>query len=399
MGGFGVRVLAQAVYFLLLARTLGPEEYGAYVGVLALVVLLAPFASWGSGNILIKHVAHSPDQFPVRWGAALATTLVSGSLLVFLAVSLSAAFFGWERALTLALPLALGEMFGTRLSDVAGQAFQAVQRMAGTSTVWAGITFSRLFGLVFFLLLPGEKVAALWAWFYALTGIGFGVFSVFWAGRKLGWGPLSLRPMRGEWWDGFYFAVGLSSYGVYNDIDKALLVRFSSEREAGVYGVAYRFVEAALIPMRALVYASYPRFFESGGKSLSAARNLALKLTKISLLFAFLMSAFLLMAKPVIAWILGDEFSNFEEVLVWLLPLLFLRSVYYFAADALTGSGFQGIRTWIQLGMAALNFALNLLLIPVWSWKGAALATWISDGLLVLILWAVLFSRRGTGKR
>ena len=43
--------------------------------------------------------------------------------------------------------------------------------------------------------------------------------------------------------------------------------------------------------------------------------------------------------------------------------------------DALTGADRQGVRTVLQLATAALNVGLNLLLIPAYSWRGAAWAT------------------------
>lgn len=76
--GFGFRLGLQFLYFVLLARILGPEQYGAFVGVAALIMVLSPFASWGSGNILIKHASRDPGLFKKYWGAALATTLASG---------------------------------------------------------------------------------------------------------------------------------------------------------------------------------------------------------------------------------------------------------------------------------------------------------------------------------
>jgi len=45
------------------------------------------------------------------------------------------------------------------------------------------------------------------------------------------------------------------------------------------------------------------------------------------------------------------------------------------------------LRTSVQLGVAGLNLLLNLWLIPLWGWKGAAVASWVSDGLLAVVLW------------
>ena len=79
--GFGMRLGIQMAYFLVVARTLKPDAFGSFSGSLALVMVLSPFASWGSGNILIKQVSRSPEMFTTFWVAAWSTSLVSGLVL------------------------------------------------------------------------------------------------------------------------------------------------------------------------------------------------------------------------------------------------------------------------------------------------------------------------------
>ena len=67
---------------MLIARALGASEYGSYVSVAALATIVAPFASMGSGNLLIQNVARAPETFSVQWGRALATTAVFGCTLL-----------------------------------------------------------------------------------------------------------------------------------------------------------------------------------------------------------------------------------------------------------------------------------------------------------------------------
>ena len=60
------------------------------------------------------------------------------------------------------------------------------------------------------------------------------------------------------------------------------------------------------------------------------------------------------------------------------------------AGDTLTGAGYQRYRTAAQLGAAGLNFALNLWLIPAYSWHGAAWASLATDGSLAAGNWILL---------
>src|SRR5712692_2150755 len=79
--GQGLRLVIQALYFVLIARSLGAVNYGAFIGVVALVGIVYPFATLGSGNLLIKNVARDTTLFGLYWGRALATTAVASSIL------------------------------------------------------------------------------------------------------------------------------------------------------------------------------------------------------------------------------------------------------------------------------------------------------------------------------
>src|SRR5437588_3296563 len=81
MSATGSMVLGmQAVYFVLIARALGPNDYGAFAAAVSLVSVVGPFSSWGTGNLLIRNVSRNHSLFEECWGNALLVTLVLGSL-------------------------------------------------------------------------------------------------------------------------------------------------------------------------------------------------------------------------------------------------------------------------------------------------------------------------------
>src|SRR5215467_10202424 len=91
MLGQGLRLVIQALYFIEIARSLGVRNYGAFIGVVALVGIVYPFGSLGGGNLLIKNVARDKSLFPVYWARALTITACFGVLLL-VAVSLASHF-------------------------------------------------------------------------------------------------------------------------------------------------------------------------------------------------------------------------------------------------------------------------------------------------------------------
>src|SRR5438067_1213911 len=83
--GQGLRLVIQAAYFTIIARSLGASNYGAFIGVVALVGIVFPFGALGSGNLLVKNVSRDKTLFATCWGQALLITLACTSLL-FVAV-------------------------------------------------------------------------------------------------------------------------------------------------------------------------------------------------------------------------------------------------------------------------------------------------------------------------
>ena len=86
LGGSGTRLLIQAIYFLIIARCLGPGQYGAFIAATALTAVMSPFVGLGHGILLIKNVSRDRRLFAEYWGNGLMMTLVSGSVLTFLAM-------------------------------------------------------------------------------------------------------------------------------------------------------------------------------------------------------------------------------------------------------------------------------------------------------------------------
>src|ERR1039458_3115651 len=66
--GQGLCLLMQAMYFVIIARSLGVQQYGAFVAAAAFTQILSPFVGFGGGNLLVKNVAQDNRLFSVYWG-------------------------------------------------------------------------------------------------------------------------------------------------------------------------------------------------------------------------------------------------------------------------------------------------------------------------------------------
>ncbi|MDE2179214.1 MAG: oligosaccharide flippase family protein, partial [Xanthomonadaceae bacterium] len=77
----GVRLFVQAGTLLLVARMLGPHDFGAFAGVAALAVMLGTLSTFGTHIVLLAEVSRDPQRRAGVLPFALSTTLICGSLL------------------------------------------------------------------------------------------------------------------------------------------------------------------------------------------------------------------------------------------------------------------------------------------------------------------------------
>jgi len=375
---------------VLIARSLGVEEYGAFVGVVALVAILSPFAPMGWGQILIRNVARDRDTFCASWGNALFATGLCGSALSILLVFTSRSILAHKVPYLLVLLIAASDLLLAPIVGLAAQAFQAIEELHRTAQLYTVLTGMRAgFALVLFVL-SRHPQALTWAFFYCLSSVIAGAHAISLVGTKLGRPKVSLAELRSELRDGLYFAIGLSSQSIYNDIDKTMLVRLGSFGAAGIYAVAYRMIDLSFQPAGALLSSAYPRFFRYGERGLSGVTELSRRLLPIVLIYTAIAGSALFLLAPAIPLVFGKDYGASVAALRWLCPIGLFRAIHYVLSYALTGANLQGVRSAIQVCVAGLNVLLNLWLIPAFSWRGAAWASVASDGALALGIFAAV---------
>jgi O-antigen/teichoic acid export membrane protein len=389
--GQGGRVALGAAYFVIIARVLGADGYGAFVGTVALVALVSPFASIGAGNLLVKYVARSPHHFRRYWGGALSITLLSGVVLAIAVILSARIFLPSTIPLSLVVCVAVGDLIFARVIDISGQAFQAHERLSRTAQFPVIMSLLRL-AAAGMLVLVGHPNAARWAaWYLASSGIG-ALVTVAIAWRELGGPALVFGYPAADFREGVYFATSLSAQSVYNDIDKSMLARLSTLEATGIYGAAYRILEVAFVPVRALLSAAYPRFFRHGERGARASLAISRRLLPFAGGYAAVAGIVLYLAAPLLPHLLGEDFRASVSAVRILAVLPLLKTIHYFAADALSGAGYQGRRTLVQVVIAVFNVGVNVPLILWASWRGAAWSSIASDGLLAVLLWWTLLA-------
>jgi O-antigen/teichoic acid export membrane protein len=390
MAGQGGRTVLQASYFILIARALGAGDFGAFAATVALVGILVPFSGFGASQIMIQKVSVDRSLAPLFWANAVRVTFISGGVLSVAVVLLS----GWLApkgvGLSTVACIALADLMFTPISEAAGTAFIAYERLTRTASFYIWQSGIRLAGAILLVVGPWQATAQTWAAVYFATAVPSAC--VMWgiATRHIGRSKPDLRMFWRERYTGFFFAISLAATSVYNDTDKAMLGRLASTGAAGIYSAAYRLIDVSFTPVRSLLAASYPRFFQHGEEGLHATVQFARRIAPPALGYAAAASFALFAGAALVPIILGDSYDASVGALRGLSVLPLLKASHYLAANSLTGAGFQPVRTSAQVAVAIANVLLNLWLIPNYSWGGAVAASIASDGLLVVLLWSIV---------
>ena len=388
--GYGVRIIVQAGYFVLIARALGSREYGAFVGTVALIAIAAPFAGAGAGNLLIKNVSRDQSLFAVYWGNALFSLLVSGLALMGVIVLVAHWILPRTIPMLLIVLICLSDMIGARLNDLAANAFQSMDRISFTARLGLAPFVLRLVSAVIIISVWHHASALTLGWFYlGSTAISCAV-AIAVVNWKLGPPALELARIPREMKEGFYFGAGLSAQTIYNDIDKTMMASLSTLDATGIYGAAYRVIDVAFTPVRSVKDAAYANFFRSGQHGLGSSYAYAKRLLPRMAAYSVLAFFGLFVLAPLFPYVIGKDFARTVEALRWLAPLPLLKTISYMFSDSVTGAGYQGYRTAAQVSVALLNVGLNFWLIPAYSWRGAAWSSLACDATLALVMYAVL---------
>ncbi len=392
--GQGFRLVSQAAYFVLIARSLGPEAYGAFVTVVAMAALMGPFSGIGTQNLFIKNVRSGKREARLCWGNGILLTVVSGMLFSVGGAALSL-LLHFKTATSVVMAVCIADLVFLKVTELAAFGFAALDRMIQTAIQNVVVSLLRLAGVIVFIAVTREGSLSRWALVYLWASVLGTVYAVGQGSRLWGRPRINLRALREDAVEGLFFSVAGSATTVYNDMDKIMLSRLSDFASTGVYAAAYRVIDVSMTPVRALAAAAYPQFFRKGFGGVCATYTYAVSLVTNAAVYGSLASAGLWLLAPILPHLLGSKYEVVVPAVRWLAPIPLLRCLHSFMADALSGAGLQRVRTAIQLVVAFLNVGLNLVILPHYSWRGAAWTSLACDASLVISFWLTVLYYRG----
>ena len=386
--GQGLGLISQALYFVFLARLLGTAEYGVYAGTFAFVSLVGHYSALGSDTVFVRYVSGNRKDFGAYWGNIL--ILISGlSLVVAYLLHLVVAHWVLNPAsASIVFPAAIGMSFCNQIALAAGRVFQTYEQLRITASMNLLTNVLRLIAAV--LMVAALHHATARQWVLASLCVSFigAMVAAATVSIRLGLPKFQLGLIRKHAVE-VQYSFSQSTSSVYNDLDKTMLSHYGLNIENGIYSMAYRGVEIASIPIFSLRDAAVPRLFVQGAKGIQHSYALGRALLNRAVWLGLAVAAGIFLLAPIIPYVAGHGFAQSVNALRWLCLIPFFRSIHQMTGAAFTGAGLQRYRTTTQCIAAGANFALNLWLIPLHGWLGAAWASLLTDGGLGIMNWAI----------
>ncbi len=383
------------------ARILGAEGYGKFTFALAFVSLLMIFSDFGLSTIVTREFAHE-KEIPRQGSGQVKEEFYSIiSLKVLLAFGtfiliLLASFLAVPEKNTQMIILILALFFlANSFIAICYSFFHARQKMEYEAW-FETLQILMMFGLGFLVLFKFPSLENLsYAYFFAaLTAL---IFVLFFFHFKI-------FPLKIEWnflvWKKFLkmswplALIGLFGT-IYNYTDSVMLGYWNMLAETGWYNAAYKIVMAGLIPMGLIGASFYPvlsKFSKESKEKFQKAWDYELEIM-ILLSLPLVVSGMVLGPKIIYSFYPFDFSPSVLafQILILTAGIIFLYRPFY---DAMIVLNQQTKTFWITLAGAVVNVILNLILIPKYSLYGAAVATVITNFLILLVI--IFYTRKFT---
>lgn len=389
-GSVASKIIAIALLPIII-RYIEPTQYGIAELVLMVDLFAAAMFRLGLQNAMMRFYYDAPiderDEVGVRVvRTTLAMTLLSlavgGALLLLFAHPLAEFFLNDSRRDEFIWLAALG-MWTSVLYSTITATFRLEQRPGAFLKVSLGNVFASSALTLYFITELGWGVEGL------LLGNFLGYLAMVpvagWMQRRYVWPALDrslVRPMLRFAIPTIPIAVAFQALTL---IDRTIISKVVGLDELGVYALAARFAAVVLIVVTALQLSWQP-FAYSIKDDDEARRSYAIVTSWFAAGMGWIVSGMALLADPVVRWLTIPTY--YDATL--LVPLLALAAGIY-GAYFLVGIGASRVKKtgWhaaVAGGAVLVSLVANLLLVPAYGARGAAVAAVLANTSLVVFM-------------
>ena len=361
---------------LLVARYLGPEQFGVLNYALAVVALVGPLAELGLDAVARREFVLHPERSGTIAGTVFRLRLCGGFLAAG-AVCFGATIGGdphEERIILMILSLMTLQPAGMVAESWLQSRYDA---RGSVLSQWVALLFGAAARLVAIWVRAPLSVFAV----ITVIEIGAAVLLVVAAARRAGIGPFRFEAdlarlfLRESW----PWAVSGAAIMIYMRIDMLMLRTMVGDSAAGVYAAAVRISELGYSVPIIVANSVQPSLLKAKEYDEGRYQMVLQNYFRLSVAFAYGFALVAAVTAPVIIGVAyGARYAEAEAILAvhaWAAVFVFLGVA---RGQFLINAGMAKFGLLCTVAGAVTNVGLNYLLIPRWAGLGAAVATVVS---------------------
>ncbi len=386
-------ILAKVITFIvsfftlaMVARYLGPDNYGKISYAQSFVAIFSIFATLGIDQVLYRDLIAHPDKEKQILGTAFLAKLVFG-LVTFFVTCATALYVNDDIILTL--------LIGIIAINFIFQPFSVLSHYFNAKVA---AKYSSIASIVIAFLIPALKFAVIFldqgiiyfAAIIAFETIFLASYNVFiyyriFDGHILNW-EFSANTLRGFLFDSWpLMAAGFSGY-IYGRIDQVMIQHSIDSSAVGIYDASVRITEICGFLPGVFITSLFPAIVNAKKSSEAEYKNRFKTLSLFSIGLATLIAIFVFLFSPfIIGLIFGPAFAESSAVLkIYIWSLVGAITVSLMQSYLIVENRAKKILILSVIG-AFINVILNLYLIPLHGIYGAAIATLLSYVTIVFL--------------
>jgi O-antigen/teichoic acid export membrane protein len=369
-----------AVY---LARYLGVEDFGKYNFIITYLMLFGFIAGFGLDSVVIRDISKNPTEARRIMSNAVVIRILTSLIAILLAI-IAIRVLQYPADTIFYIQLVSAVLLAQGLSYLFESLFQANMKMeyATVSIIVPKI----IFAIAIYYLIRNNFGLAQILLAYLFSELARTIISFTYSQKIL---KYRLQIERVTCKDlirkSLPFVLGYGLFMLYHRFDILMLSMMKGDAAVGLYSAAYKLTESLLFIPGALAATLMPvmaKQFDRDKDKLNYTYKLGIRY--ILMMILPITIGGVILGDRIISTVYGEEFLNSIVVFKVLTFTIIFNSLTSIQTAVLVAANKQQLNNISVSACAVLNIILNLLLIPQYSYAGAAVATLISVVFLYL---------------
>jgi O-antigen/teichoic acid export membrane protein len=387
-----VNALSIMALILIISRRLGPDIFGGYSFLNAVIMTAVVVATFGLDTLMVREVSRNPFLGNQFLSSVLGFKIIS-SLVVMAGVCALFGFFLHDHAMIKLLAVFSIAICLNSLSQSLwyyGDAFQKFQfhailwafsNVIKVPLVWFFVSLEPNLAMVVYALISAEVIALLISGYWIRLHFRLTLDNLSFK---------SMPPLFKKVWP---LAVVFILSAVYFRIDMMMLEVMKGEKAVGIYSAAYKLIEFLSIIPGTVTVAALPGLSATFFSNMEGFKTRFYKTVMVlgagGAAIGLLLYIF---SNRVVLVLYGPLFSDSTLSLRILSGVVFFLFLNGYLAYVTIAADNEKAVVLILVISTILNILLNFYLIPRYSHLGAALATLLSE-IFMLVFYIVLFAK------